>query len=108
MQPVGECPFLGTELPIRSPLCPYADVPFSTGSTSERAHEKDLATVGSMRSSPHRRIADARGNDATEVPDRPSSWVPTQQTTLDEENLLRKGGGGSYELIALLASIIPA
>jgi hypothetical protein len=73
------------------------------GSAPERAHEKDLAAVGSM----HRRIADARGNDATEVACRPSSWVPTQQNPR-RENLQCKGGGRSYELIVLLDSIIPA
>jgi hypothetical protein len=73
------------------------------GSAPERAHEKDLAAVGSM----HRRIADARGNDATELRVGRVHGCPLRKT-LDEENLQCKGGGRSYELIVLLDSIIPA
>ena len=88
---------------VRLPL-PAAQAVARTSKLRTRSTSRPL----DRRVVPHPRIADARGNDATEVACPPSSWVPTQQTTLDEENLQCKGGGRSYELIVLLDSIIPA
>jgi hypothetical protein len=78
------------------------------GSASEPAYERDLAAVGSMRSSPPAFRRRSRQRCDWGCACRPSSWVPTGETTLDEENRRCKGGGRSYELIVLLDSIILA